>query len=97
MTEVGIEQRLKELSGWRYTNLALEKTFKFANFTDAFAFMAGVAPVADRMNHHPDWSNSYNTVAVRLSTHSAGGVTEQDFALAREMDRLSRKNHSTIV
>lgn len=89
MTESEITQRLSELSGWEYKDQAIEKTFKFADFTAAFAFMTAVAPIAEKMNHHPDWSNSYNNVTIRLTSHDAGGVTDRDFALAAEMERLS--------
>ena len=90
MNEDEIIQKLSGLSGWEYRGQALEKIFKFADFTAAFAFMTAVAPIADKMNHHPDWSNSYNKVTVRLTSHDAGGVSDRDFAFAQEMERLSR-------
>lgn len=68
---------------------AIQRTFKFADFSEAFGFMARVALIAEKMDHHPDWSNVYNTVAVTLSTHDAGGLTDKDIALARAMDRLA--------
>ena len=68
---------------------ALHKTFVFRDFVAAFGFMARVALVAEKMGHHPDWSNSYRRVEVRLTTHDAGGLTELDVTLAERMDRLA--------
>lgn len=67
---------------------AIEKTFVFADFDAAFAFMEQVAKKAGAMNHHPEWFNVYNRVEVTLSTHDAGGVSEKDIELARFMDGL---------
>ena len=82
---------LKRLKGWQEANRgkAIARTFEFEDFIGAFGFMARVALVAEKMDHHPDWSNSYNTVAVTLSTHSAGGVTDTDILLAEAMDAIS--------
>lgn len=67
----------------------LLKTFKFKNFVDAFAFMTKVALISEQKNHHPDWSNVYNTVVIKLNTHDAGDiVTAKDLALAELIDRL---------
>ena len=65
---------------------AIGRTFVFKDFNEAFGFMARVALVAEKMDHHPEWSNVYKTVAVTLSTHDAGGLTEKDIALAQAMD-----------
>ncbi|HMP99897.1 MAG TPA: 4a-hydroxytetrahydrobiopterin dehydratase [Cyclobacteriaceae bacterium] len=74
---------------WKEENNRLRKTFQFSNFIDAFAFMTRVAIVAEKMNHHPYWTNVYNTVSFELSTHDAGDiVTEKDHALARAIDQL---------
>ena len=67
---------------------ALLQTYKFANFPAAMAFMALVAPVAEAADHHPEWSNVYNRVEVRLTTHDAGGVTEKDIKLAQHMESI---------
>jgi 4a-hydroxytetrahydrobiopterin dehydratase len=67
----------------------LTRIFRFPDFVGAFAFMSACALVAEKLNHHPDWSNVYATVTVALTTHDAGGLTELDFKLAREMDRLA--------
>ena len=84
-----ITNRLSELDGWslRDDGAAICKGFKFRNFSQAFGFMTECALVAERMNHHPDWSNVYSRVDVVLSTHDAAGITELDFKLARAMDR----------
>lgn len=80
--------RLAQLDGWTLAadGGAIEKRYVFKDFAQAFAFMAHGALAAERLNHHPEWTNVYNRVAVRLSTHDAGGVTERDFALARALD-----------
>ncbi len=79
------------LPGWEYSNNFISKEFKFSNFIDAFEFMKSVAIEAEKLNHHPDWTNVYNRVAVKLSTHSAGGVTEKDIELAKTMERIYSK------
>mmetsp|Transcript_7227 Transcript_7227/g.11779 ORF Transcript_7227/g.11779 Transcript_7227/m.11779 type:complete len:114 (+) Transcript_7227:75-416(+) len=65
---------------------SLERTFRFNNFCEAFGFMSRVALHAEKADHHPNWSNVYNTVEVKLWTHDAGGLTDKDFKLAAEMD-----------
>lgn len=85
------QQALTTLPGW--TELpdrdAIGKTFRFADFRQAWGFMSQVALVAEKMDHHPEWKNVYNRVEVVLSTHDAGGLTERDLALAVEMDRIA--------
>jgi 4a-hydroxytetrahydrobiopterin dehydratase len=66
------------------------KTFVFTNFSEALAFMVQVGMIAEKRNHHPDWTNRYNKVFIRLTTHDQGGVTDKDFELAFEIDRLLR-------
>lgn len=74
---------------WTEKDNSLQRTFKFRDFTSAFAFMTGVAFLAEKMNHHPDWRNVYNTVEIKLSTHDAGNiVTEKDRQLAEAIDKL---------
>lgn len=74
---------------WKEENNKLTRTFKFKDFTEAFAFMTRVAFLAEKMNHHPNWSNVYNTVTIELNTHDAGNtVTDKDRKLATEIDKL---------
>jgi 4a-hydroxytetrahydrobiopterin dehydratase len=75
-------------TGWTYNadRDAIEKTFKFGSFVDAFGWMAQVAIHAEKADHHPEWSNVYNRVEVLLTTHDAGGLTKLDLALAAKMD-----------
>jgi 4a-hydroxytetrahydrobiopterin dehydratase len=74
---------------WTIKNNRLTKTFTFKDFTEAFGFMTKVAIVAEKMNHHPTWTNTWNTVSFELSTHDAGNmVTERDHALAQAIDLL---------
>jgi 4a-hydroxytetrahydrobiopterin dehydratase len=84
---------LKALPEWRYDEAerAIRRDFRFADFGAAFAFMTRAAIAAEKADHHPDWSNSWNKVAVALSTHSAGGVTGKDIALARAMEAFAAR------
>lgn len=83
---------LAGLDGWAPVEGrdAITKVFTFADFQEAFAFMTRTALFAERMNHHPEWSNIYRTVTVTLTTHDAGGLTERDIELAGAMDRFAR-------
>jgi len=83
--------RLSALHGWRLEGGGLRREFEFADFSEAFAFMTRVALAAEKLDHHPDWSNVWNRVCVSLTTHDAGGVTDLDFRLASLMDRLMKK------
>jgi 4a-hydroxytetrahydrobiopterin dehydratase len=74
---------------WEEKNSRLQKKFIFKDFVNAFAFMTRVAFIAEKMNHHPDWSNTWNKVSVSLSTHDAGDiVTEKDRKLAEAIDKI---------
>ena len=89
-----IAERLAALPGWRHdphAGGALVREFRFAGFAPAFAFMTEVALQAERMDHHPDWTNVYDRVSIRLSTHAVGGVTERDLALAALIDRAAER------
>ena len=68
---------------------AMRRVFVFKTFSEAFGFMTRIALVAEKMNHHPEWSNVYKTVDVTLATHDAGGLTELDLKLAQAMDRIA--------
>jgi 4a-hydroxytetrahydrobiopterin dehydratase len=86
------KRALRELKEWRELEGrdAIARKFVFKNFNEAFGFMTRVALVAEKMDHHPEWSNVYKTVDVVLSTHDAGGVTEKDVELAKTMDGFAR-------
>jgi len=85
---------LASLPGWRHEDKKLHKEFVFADFVEAFGWMTQVALVAERLGHHPEWFNVYRTVRVALQTHdvSPPQVTSTDLALAREMERLARRD-----
>ena len=91
LTAAEIETALSNLDGWTLVEgrSAISKSFVFANFVEAFGFMSKAALVAEKMDHHPEWSNVYKTVDVVLTTHSAGGITELDTKLAARMDKLA--------
>lgn len=89
LNEQAIASRLADLDGWYLDNGKLRRDFKFANFVDAFAFMTKAAMEAEKMDHHPEWSNVYNKVTVHLTTHSADGISDLDFGLAETMNRLA--------
>lgn len=84
---------LEGLPEWRYDEAerAIRRDFRFADFGEAFAFMTRSALAAEKADHHPDWSNSWNKVKVALSTHSAGGVTARDIELALAMDGFAAR------
>jgi len=76
---------------WTEKDNALHASLKFKNFIEAFGFMTSVAIVAEKMNHHPEWSNVYNTVNIKLTTHDAGNtITEKDRALAKAIEDLHK-------
>lgn len=85
-SEGQISEALVSLPGWNLRAGKLHKEFRFKDFVEAFGFMTRCALHAERMDHHPEWSNVYNTVAVELVTHDAKGITAKDFELARKME-----------
>jgi 4a-hydroxytetrahydrobiopterin dehydratase len=91
LSEAERAELLPGLDGWTLVEGrdAIHKRYEFADFVQAFGWMAKVALVAERMNHHPEWSNVYETVEVTLATHDAGGLTRRDVELARRMDQLA--------
>ena len=92
LSKTEVTNKLKKLSGWKLMKgrNAITKTFKFKNFTEAFGWMTTMALYAEKKDHHPEWFNVYSTVEVTLSTHDAGGVTNLDLDMAREMNRTSK-------
>ena len=75
-------------NGWRHEDNALRREFSFNNFAEAFAFMTSIAVMAEAADHHPDWSNSYNTVTIALTSHDKGCVTQRDSSLAEQINTL---------
>ena len=90
LTDAERKAALRELTGWAEVEGrdAIRKSIRFADFNEAFAFMARIALLAERMDHHPEWYNVYNRVDIVLSTHDVGGVSQRDVALARFIDRI---------
>ncbi len=90
---------LAALPEWRLAGVgdgdAIARSFRFRDFSQAWAFMARVALAAEKADHHPDWRNSWNRVDISLSTHDAGGITARDFALAEVIDRLAAEAGGT--
>jgi 4a-hydroxytetrahydrobiopterin dehydratase len=84
-----IARRLAQLPGWTVEAGKLHREYRFAGFVEAFGAMTSVALVAERMNHHPEWFNVWNTVRVDLTTHDAGGITAKDFELAAAMEQIA--------
>jgi 4a-hydroxytetrahydrobiopterin dehydratase len=84
-----IKARLKAHPAWTHKGGKLHREFKFAGFSEAFGFMARAALFAEKIDHHPAWTNVWNKVSVTLDTHDAGGITDLDFRLAAEMDRIA--------
>ncbi|HEV3220101.1 MAG TPA: 4a-hydroxytetrahydrobiopterin dehydratase [Candidatus Acidoferrales bacterium] len=91
MSEKEVAKELAKLPGWSYENGNLHRAFQFADFIEAFGFMARAALAAEAMGHHPDWSNVWNRVTVDLSTHSIGGISRLDFELATKMQAFAGK------
>ncbi|HYC23561.1 MAG TPA: 4a-hydroxytetrahydrobiopterin dehydratase [Candidatus Bathyarchaeia archaeon] len=90
LSDEEVARRLGALDGWSVAAGKLHRELRFRDFVEAFGFMASAALVAERMNHHPEWSNVYSTVRIDLVTHDAGGITENDFKLAAAFDQLAR-------
>jgi 4a-hydroxytetrahydrobiopterin dehydratase len=88
MTEAAIEKRMADFPAWEYSDGGIHTTLEFENFKDAFAMMTRIAFEAERLNHHPDWTNVYNKLSISLSTHDADGLTEKDFQLAEFIQEM---------
>ena len=91
LDSTAVAEKLADVSSWSIDagETALSRTFKFADFSEAFGFMSRAALAAEKLDHHPEWKNVYRTVDVRLTTHDAGGLTGLDFELAVAMDRIA--------
>ena len=86
LSEAEIGTALPTVPGWTRNGDGIERRYSFADFVGAFAFMARVALLAEKADHHPEWSNVWNKVDMRLTTHDAGGLSAKDFALAKAID-----------
>ena len=88
LSEEDISEKLQGLPGWNISNGKLHKEFTFETFNQAFGFMTRAAMEIEKMNHHPEWLNVYNRLTVELTTHDAGGITQNDINLARILNSL---------
>jgi 4a-hydroxytetrahydrobiopterin dehydratase len=91
LSEAERNEALEALPGWTHDGErdGIARTFRFHDFSEAFAFMTRVAMAAERADHHPEWSNVWNRVSILLTTHSAGGLTDKDVALAKRIDAFA--------
>jgi len=81
-----VADRLASIPEWEMVDEHLHREFTYANFADAWAFMNRVAPIAEELDHHPNWSNVWNSVVIDITSHDSGGPTERCFALAKGID-----------
>ena len=88
LTEQDIEKKLLHFPEWEHYDNALHAEFEFENFKDCFSAMSRIAFECEALNHHPDWSNTYNVLTISLSTHDANGVTNKDFELAKAIEAI---------
>lgn len=84
-----LQDALILLPDWQIVEDKLQRVFVLADFVDAFGFISKIALIAEKMNHHPEWSNSYKTVIINLVSHEAGGITTLDIELAKKIDAIS--------
>ena len=92
VTDDQLLEFISENPHWSINDNKLHCEFVFSNFVTAFGFMTQVALIAERSNHHPEWSNVYKKVVVDLTTHEVGGISEKDFKLAIEMDKIAKSH-----
>lgn len=85
-----------QLKDWSLEKNVIKRDFKFKTFVEAFSFMTAIALEAEKMNHHPDWSNSYNKVSIALTTHEASGLTQRDLDLATTIDRIFNNSQHKV-
>ncbi|WP_121665362.1 4a-hydroxytetrahydrobiopterin dehydratase [Mesonia aquimarina] len=88
LTETQINEKLKNLEGWQFEENAIHTKLEFENFKETFSIMTRIAFEAEAQQHHPEWTNVYNTLSISLSTHDAGGVTEKDFKMATAIEKI---------
>ena len=90
LSDPQIEKELQALDGWKHheSKPAIHKTFKFKNFNEAWGFMSRIALIAEKMDHHPEWSNTYNRVEITLTTHDAKGISQRDIDMAGTIENF---------
>jgi len=91
LTPEQLSVALQKLTGWMVKSEKLHREYRFADFPHAFGFMATAAPLIEKMNHHPEWSNVYDRVTVDLTSHDTGGITERDIRLAGTLEAIASK------
>lgn len=95
LSQPDLLERLGQHPNWTLDGDKIRLELEFADFPSAFGFMSSVAIVAEKNDHHPEWSNVYNRVTIELTTHDVGGISERDFALAEQIDRLASAGRPT--
>lgn len=88
LSEAEVRERLADVPEWKVEGDKIRRELKFSNFVTAFGFMTRVALLAEKADHHPEWFNVYNKVRIELTTHDAKGLSERDFELAKQIDKL---------
>jgi len=88
LEQTQLDSFIEKNPSWIIDNKMIKKEFKFDDFIDAFGFMSKVALLSEKMDHHPDWQNTYNKVKINLTTHDEGGITTKDIKLAESIDKL---------
>jgi 4a-hydroxytetrahydrobiopterin dehydratase len=87
-TQQTIQAELEKLKGWSFKNNSIQKNYQFKNFTEALSFIVQIGNIAEKQNHHPEISNVYNKVSLKLTTHDSDGVTKKDIKMAMEIDEI---------
>ena len=88
LSENEITEKLKDLEGWQYNDNAIHTKLEFEDFKETFSIMTRIAFEAEAQQHHPEWTNVYNTLSISLTSHDAGGVTEKDFKMAKTIESI---------
>jgi 4a-hydroxytetrahydrobiopterin dehydratase len=91
LSEKEVQENLAQLDNWNLKDNYIQKDFEFKDFLAAMNFINELAKVAERLNHHPDWSNSYNKVHINLTSHDTGGLTKNDFIFAKAADEAAKQ------
>jgi 4a-hydroxytetrahydrobiopterin dehydratase len=91
LSDEEVAMAVHQLPGWEVKHGKLHREYKFPDFPHAIGFMVTAAPMIEKRNHHPEWSNVYNNVTVDLTTHDAGGITQHDVELAKLLETIAQK------